>query len=67
MRRMEDVILFINGWEGNNREDSLEKVIQEFERIFERFEEKPCLFIDFNSWYFEKFYGQKSEVDELSY
>lgn len=59
-------VLFRHGLEDNNRENSLKKVIQKFEGIFENFEEKPSLFIDFNSWYFEKFYGPKVAIDELS-
>ena len=54
-------ILFRHGQQGNNQEDALKKVIQEFER---NFEEKPSLLFDFNPWYSEKFYGPKETVDE---
>lgn len=53
----EGQVLFRHGLEDSNRENSLKEVIQKFERIFENFEEKPSLSIDFNSWYFKKFYG----------
>jgi hypothetical protein len=58
-------ILFRHGQQGNNREDWLKKVVQEFERIFENFEDKPSLLFDFNSWYFEKFQGPAVTVDEM--
>jgi hypothetical protein len=40
-------------------EDLRHRAIGEFNRAFANFKEKPRLLIEFNSWYYEKFYGRR--------
>ena len=47
-----------------NWEESSAKVVEEFQRIFANFEQKPRVVIDFDSEFDEKYYG--SEINQLA-